>query len=47
MFLFKKDALLDEISSLFKDKKYSLITGWLALILGLITVVLHNIWVAD
>ncbi|MCD6471294.1 hypothetical protein J7K86_02075 [bacterium] len=47
IFLLKKRMLLDEISRLFEDKNYTLLTGWLALILGLFTVILHNVWTAD
>ena len=45
-FLFRKQTLQDMIS-LSKDKGFLILTGFLALILGLVTVLLHNVWVAD
>jgi len=47
IFLLKKQMLEDELSRMFKNKDYVLLTGWLALILGLFTVILHNIWATD
>lgn len=46
LFLVRKRAL-DDIFKLIKDKTFVIISGYLALILGLGTVILHNIWVAD
>ncbi|RLG69858.1 MAG: hypothetical protein DRO07_01535 [Candidatus Iainarchaeum archaeon] len=47
IFLLRPRVLLNEISGLFKDRNYVLLTGWLAMILGLFTVILHNVWTAD
>lgn len=47
IFLFRKNALLEELFSLVKDSGFTLISGYLALTLGLATVLLHNVWVAD
>ncbi len=46
LFLVRKKSL-DYIFRASKDKAFMLISGYLAFILGLITVILHNIWVAD
>ena len=32
---------------LYKDKRYNFLVGGVLLVLGLVTVVLHNLWVAD
>ncbi len=47
IFLLRPRVLLNEIAGLFKDRNYVLLTGWLAMILGLFTVILHNVWTAD
>jgi len=47
IFLLRKKTWLDQITSFLKDKNYVMVTGWLALVLGLFTVILHNIWTAD
>ena len=46
LFLVRKKAL-DDLFELTKDRTFVIISGYLALILGLVTVILHNIWVAD
>jgi hypothetical protein len=45
-FLIRK-PLLANLYQLAKDKTFIIFSGYLALILGLITVILHNLWVAD
>jgi hypothetical protein len=45
-FLFRKQ-MMKEMLHLMKDKGFVLLTGFMALILGLVTVLLHNVWVAD
>ncbi|MDA0987497.1 MAG: hypothetical protein O3A55_07870 [Bacteroidetes bacterium] len=45
-FLLKK-SVLDDLFKMTEDKSFMIISGYLALILGLVTVILHNIWVAD
>lgn len=47
IFLLRKKALLEEMFKLVEDKSFALISGYLALILGLVTVILHNVWTAD
>lgn len=47
VFLLRKKVLLEELLRLLEDKGFVLLSGWLALILGLVTVILHNLWVAD
>jgi len=46
LFLVRKKAL-DDLFELTKDKTFIIISGYLALILGLVTVILHNTWVTD
>ncbi len=47
IFLLRKRTLLEGMFRLEEDKGYVLVSGWLALIMGLVTVILHNVWVAD
>jgi len=47
IFLLKKKVLSEEMFRLVKDKGFALISGYLALTIGLVTVILHNVWVAD
>lgn len=47
IYLFKREPLLEELHRLIEDRGFILLSGWLALLLGLITVILHNVWVAD
>ena len=47
IFLLRRKVLLEELFRLVEDKGFALFSGYLALILGLVTVILHNVWVAD
>lgn len=47
IFLLRKKVLLEEVFRLVEDKSFALFSGYLALIVGLVTVILHNLWVAD
>lgn len=47
IFLLRKKVLLEEMFRLVEDKGFALLSGYLALIVGLVTVILHNLWVAD
>ena len=47
IFLLRRRVLIEELFRLVEDKSFALISGYLALILGLVTVILHNIWVPD
>ena len=46
-FLLRKKVLLGELFRLVENEMFILLSGWLALVLGLVTVILHNLWVAD
>lgn len=47
IYLLKKKTLAEEIFKLVEDRGFVLLSGWVALIIGLTTVILHNIWSAD
>lgn len=47
VYILKSKTLTDEIFSLVEDRGFAILSGWVALIIGLTTVVLHNIWSAD
>lgn len=47
IFLLRKKVLSEELFRLVEDKGFALFSGYLALIVGLVTVILHNVWVAD
>jgi len=47
IFLLRKKTLMEEIFKIAEDKSFALISGYLALIIGLVTVILHYVWVAD
>ncbi len=47
IFLLRKRVLLEELFGMIENKVFLLFSGYLALIIGLITVILHNVWVAD
>ena len=47
VFLVRKKLLEDELDRLSKDKTFTIITGWIALMIGLATIILHNVWVWD
>ena len=38
---------MEELLRLIGDRGFTLVSGYLALIIGLATVILHNVWVAD
>lgn len=42
-----KEKLLGKVISMTKDRSFVISTGYITLLMGLVTVVLHNIWVAD
>lgn len=45
--LMRRKALLTELFLLAEDRSFTLLSGYIALIIGLVTVILHNVWVAD
>jgi hypothetical protein len=47
IYLFKREPLWEELHRLAEDRGFTLLSGWIALILGLVTVLLHNAWIAD
>ena len=47
VFLVKEKSFLNELLKMHEDKVFVFLSGWVILILGLITIILHNIWVAD
>jgi len=47
IFLIRKKVLLSELSRLVGDRGFTLFSGYIALVIGLVTIILHNVWVAD
>jgi hypothetical protein len=47
LFFFKKNGYLAKLVGLSEDKEFSVLSGYLAIIIGLTTVLLHNVWVND
>jgi len=46
-FLLRRRKLMNTIILILDDKRFVFLSGWLAMILGLITILLHNLWVLD
>jgi len=46
IFLLRK-KLLEELFKLLEDKSFTLLSGYLAFLIGLVSVILHNVWVGD
>ena len=40
-------AFMRELLRMHKDKSFVFFSGWVLVLLGLVTIVLHNLWVAD
>jgi hypothetical protein len=47
IFLLKGDHLMDDLTKLVKDRTFVILSGYLSLILGLMTIILHNFWFYD
>lgn len=47
VFLLRKKMFLEELFRLLGDRGFTLLSGYVALIIGLVTIILHNVWVAD
>lgn len=47
IFLAKGKSLSSDLMQLIKDKTFVMLSGYLALILGLMTIILHNLWIND
>jgi len=45
--LLNKKAILSEMMGLIEGKGFSLVSGYIALVAGLVTILLHNAWVSD
>jgi len=41
------NSFLDKLLRMHEDKGFVFLSGWVLLPLGLITIILHNVWVAD
>lgn len=46
-FALRKKVFLEELFRLVENRDSRLFAAFLALILGLVTVILHNVWIAD
>jgi hypothetical protein len=47
VYLVRGNSFLDKLLMMHKDKGFVFLSGWVLLPLGLITIILHNVWVAD
>ena len=47
IYLVRGKSFLDELLKMHEDKGFVFLSGWVLLALGLITIILHNVWVAD
>ena len=47
LILIRKKALLNDMWDVMRDRGFTLTSGYLAVMLGLITIILHNEWTRD
>lgn len=47
VYLARGKSFLDELLRMHEDKGFVFLSGWVLLALGVITIILHNVWVAD
>ena len=47
VFLARGNSFLDKLLGIHEDKGFVFLSGWVLLSLGLTTIILHNVWVAD
>lgn len=47
IFLVRGKVLAEDILQLIGNRSFIFLSGYIALIIGLITVILHNVWVSD
>lgn len=47
VYLVGGNLFLNKLLRMHKDKGFVFLSGWVLLPLGLITIILHNVWVAD
>lgn len=47
VYLVRGNSFLDELLKMHEDKGFIFLTGWILLFMGLVTIILHNVWSAD
>jgi len=47
VYLARGKSFLDELLKMHEDKNFMFLLGWILFFLGLITVLLHNVWTLD
>ena len=47
MFLIRRKVLTEEFLHSVRDRSFTIFSGILAVVLGLVTVLLHNVWILD
>ena len=47
VYLVRGKPFLDELLKMHEDKGFVFLSGWVLLALGLVTIILHNVWIAD
>lgn len=47
IFLFRARTIFEEIFEMAEDKGFLLVSGYFTLVLGLVTVLTHNLWISD
>lgn len=47
IFLLRRKALFEEIFELSSDKGFTVLSGYIALVLGLVSILFHNVWSGD
>ncbi len=47
VFLLKGKKFIEELFESLKDRNFALLSGFIALIVGLVNITLHNVWVLD
>jgi len=47
LFLLRSTTLLEKVFRVVDDTRFTFLSGYLALVLGLVTVILHNVWSVD
>lgn len=47
IYLARGRSFMDELLGMHDDKAFVFLSGWVLLPLGLITIIFHNVWVAD
>jgi len=47
IYLMRGKQFLDELFKMREDRGFVFLLGWVLFFLGLVTIILHNVWVAD